>query len=72
MSAIEDALRRHPTLVKPLADMIEFMDAKKWGDFTLRFKFGRCVVYFKAESIEVTETRQSEERAPLTSNHREK
>ena len=72
MSAIEDALRRNPTLVKPLADMIEFMDAKKWGDFTLRFKFGRCSVYFKAESIEVTETRQRNESEAITSNGKEK
>jgi hypothetical protein len=65
MSKLDDALRRNPTLVKPLADMLEFADAGGWGEFNVRFKFGKVYVYFKTVSVEVAETRQREEPAAI-------
>ena len=68
MSTLEQSLHRHPTLAKPLADMLAFAETKGWGEYTVRFKQGRVYVYFKTVSIEVleTSTRQSEDRAAIT------
>lgn len=71
-SPLDSAIDRHPSLRKPLADLIDFLEAKQWGDFTIRIKNGRVYHYLKTTSVEVAmepkvaiNNRQSEDREAI-------